>query len=296
MDLGSLELQIFVSLTVVLGGAFVALVCDYLKGNNEQLREHNIELRVRKEEQERKLLLDPVGFLGQMLPGGSSASRPGSQPASAGSRASRAANVHEVMQSFAAPEALMEAETRASRLHARNPEEEYETADVPPLTQRRGRPRPGRKPAKTTRPAAESYADWVRPEVIARIARKADAAAAYGSDIREELDSEREAELPQPLNAADNWDIRQKIVPNREKQTRAGNESERRTAESVEKTCEPALAAAEITVPVVTEEAVTVAEYRLTNEEAARLQREIERVSQLERQPAAPAPGTILRP
>ena len=51
MDIGAFELQIFVSLVVVLGAAFVALVCDYLKGNNEQLRERNIELRVRREEQ-----------------------------------------------------------------------------------------------------------------------------------------------------------------------------------------------------------------------------------------------------
>ena len=66
MDLGSLELQIFVSLTVVLGAAFVALVCDYLKGNNEQLREHNIELRVRKEEQERRMVVDPAVYLNQV--------------------------------------------------------------------------------------------------------------------------------------------------------------------------------------------------------------------------------------
>ena len=66
MDLGSLELQIFVSLTVVLGGAFIALICDYLKGNNEQLREHNIELRVRKEEQERRMVVDPAVYLNQV--------------------------------------------------------------------------------------------------------------------------------------------------------------------------------------------------------------------------------------
>lgn len=58
MELGALELHIFVSLVVILGAAFVALICDFLKGNNEQLREHNIELRVRQEEQER--FLGPV--------------------------------------------------------------------------------------------------------------------------------------------------------------------------------------------------------------------------------------------
>lgn len=65
MDLGALELQIFVSLVVVLGSAFVALVCDYLKGNNEQLRERNIELRVRTEEQERFAILNPSAWLSQ---------------------------------------------------------------------------------------------------------------------------------------------------------------------------------------------------------------------------------------
>lgn len=52
MDSGTLELQIFISLIVVLATAFVALVCDYLKGSNESLRERNIELRVRSEERE----------------------------------------------------------------------------------------------------------------------------------------------------------------------------------------------------------------------------------------------------
>ena len=53
MNLGALEVQIFVSLALVLGSVFVALVCDFLKGNNEVLRERNIELRVRQEERER---------------------------------------------------------------------------------------------------------------------------------------------------------------------------------------------------------------------------------------------------
>jgi GGDEF domain-containing protein len=52
MDSGTLEMQIFLSLIVVLATAFVALLCDYLKGSNESLRERNIELRVRQEERE----------------------------------------------------------------------------------------------------------------------------------------------------------------------------------------------------------------------------------------------------
>jgi len=54
MNLGAYQLQIFLSLFVVLGAAFVALVCDLLKGNNEQLRELNIELKVRREEEQKR--------------------------------------------------------------------------------------------------------------------------------------------------------------------------------------------------------------------------------------------------
>ena len=53
MDFGALEVQIFVSLALVLGALFVSLLCDFLKGNNEALRERNIELVVRQEERER---------------------------------------------------------------------------------------------------------------------------------------------------------------------------------------------------------------------------------------------------
>lgn len=50
--MGAMELQIFVSLVVVLGAAFVALICDFLKGSNERLREANLELRVRQDQQQ----------------------------------------------------------------------------------------------------------------------------------------------------------------------------------------------------------------------------------------------------
>jgi hypothetical protein len=53
MGLGSLEVQIFVSLAVILGTALIALIVDFLKGNNENLREHNVELRARQDERER---------------------------------------------------------------------------------------------------------------------------------------------------------------------------------------------------------------------------------------------------
>ncbi len=54
MEFGQYQLQIFVSLVVVLGAAFVALICDFLKRNNEQLRELVVELRVRREEEQRR--------------------------------------------------------------------------------------------------------------------------------------------------------------------------------------------------------------------------------------------------
>jgi hypothetical protein len=54
MELGQYQLQIFVSLVVILGAAFVALICDLLKGNNEQLREFAIELKVRREEEQKR--------------------------------------------------------------------------------------------------------------------------------------------------------------------------------------------------------------------------------------------------
>ena len=53
MELAQYQLQIFVGLVVVLAAAFVALICDFLKGNNEQLRELTIELKVRREEEQR---------------------------------------------------------------------------------------------------------------------------------------------------------------------------------------------------------------------------------------------------
>lgn len=305
MDLGSLELQIFVSLTVVLGGAFVALVCDYLKGNNEQLREHNIELRVRKEEQERRLLLDPAGFLGQWLPGqrqGVARTATAAEPAAV----ARAVAPHEVMQSFADPDALAEAEERAARMHARVIDEPFESVDVPPLTSRRStRNRNNRKSARQARKEPENYADWVRPEVIAKVARRAQATASYTADIREDLETLPEDALPEPLNAPESWDIRQQLPVNA------------RNRRDVVKSSVPPTEAAPAATPAQTavpdafvepsapQEAVAAvaevpqdepAEKKVTPEDAVVLQKEIERVAQLERRPVPAAPGTILRP
>jgi hypothetical protein len=54
MQLDPYQMQIALSLIVILGAALVALLCDLLKGNNEQLRELALELRVRCEEQNKR--------------------------------------------------------------------------------------------------------------------------------------------------------------------------------------------------------------------------------------------------
>ncbi|MEZ5354246.1 MAG: diguanylate cyclase [Bryobacteraceae bacterium] len=58
-----IQLIIFLSLAVVLAITFVALLCDFLKGNNEQLQQRNIELRVRQDERDRLGLSQPLAWL-----------------------------------------------------------------------------------------------------------------------------------------------------------------------------------------------------------------------------------------
>lgn len=172
MDLGALELQIFVSLVVVLGAAFVALVCDYLKGNNEQLRERNIELRVRTEERERFAILNPSAWLSQFR------SRPDlASTVEAGAR--RAPQAPEtVMESQAPEQVLAQAAEREADLLSRTEHGETEFADVPPVAgfdvsaRRRSRRKRGMEGKPDDEAKGNSY-DWVRPEVMARVARKA---------------------------------------------------------------------------------------------------------------------------
>jgi hypothetical protein len=54
MELGQHQMQVILSLVVILVAALVALICDLLKGNNEQLRELAIELKVRREEENKR--------------------------------------------------------------------------------------------------------------------------------------------------------------------------------------------------------------------------------------------------
>jgi GGDEF domain-containing protein len=53
-------LQLIVSVVIILGAAAVALICDLLKRNNEQLREMNLELRIRREEEQRHAKMAPA--------------------------------------------------------------------------------------------------------------------------------------------------------------------------------------------------------------------------------------------
>jgi hypothetical protein len=54
MELGHYQLQLFVSSLVIVGAAVAALFCDFLKRNNDQLRELTIELKIRHEEEQRR--------------------------------------------------------------------------------------------------------------------------------------------------------------------------------------------------------------------------------------------------
>lgn len=68
MALGSLEVQIFVSLAVVLIAGFIALIVDYLKGANENLRVQNADLRARQEERDKLLEAGVLSYSKQEEP------------------------------------------------------------------------------------------------------------------------------------------------------------------------------------------------------------------------------------
>lgn len=67
MDALTLEFQPFLSLLLVLASALVALIVDYFKGNNEHLRERNIELRVRQEERRENRSLEAIEWLQNLI-------------------------------------------------------------------------------------------------------------------------------------------------------------------------------------------------------------------------------------
>ncbi len=80
MELGSFQLRLFVSVAVILGAALIALIVDYLKGSNEQLRERNIELLVRSEERERRTESGMAGGLKRPIVMRAPEVKPGGHP------------------------------------------------------------------------------------------------------------------------------------------------------------------------------------------------------------------------
>lgn len=139
MDLAALELQIFVSLAVVLGVAFVALLCDFLKGNNERLRERNIEYRVRETERGASVsaseLLQGIVAIGQnpelarkILPGAGAASAdaPATPVVAAEPAPERG------VSTWATKEELERLAERAARIRARHEARKPEPVPAPP--------------------------------------------------------------------------------------------------------------------------------------------------------------------
>ncbi len=171
MDLGALELQIFVSLVVVLGSAFVALICDYLKGNNEQLRERNIELRVRTEERERFAILNPAAWLSQFRGDPAAVSNVADAPPAPVAAES-------VMESHATAEGLAQVAEREASLMSRAEAGVDTLAAVPSVagfdvSERRKSRRKRGSAGETADTSGESSYDWVRPDVMARVERRA---------------------------------------------------------------------------------------------------------------------------
>jgi len=50
MEIAPHQMQLFVCMVLIVGAALVAIMCDFLKRNNQQLRELTLELKVRREE------------------------------------------------------------------------------------------------------------------------------------------------------------------------------------------------------------------------------------------------------
>jgi hypothetical protein len=85
MELIGNHLQVFISIVLILAAIAVALVCDLLKRNNEHLREVNAELRVRREEEQRRnqILMQAAQAAIAGPAGGAALPAPGEQRAGA---------------------------------------------------------------------------------------------------------------------------------------------------------------------------------------------------------------------
>jgi len=141
----SLEMQIFVGLAVVLGTVFVALLCDYIKGHNEQLRENNVAYRVRQQEWERFGLVQSIARL-QSLASSAAAAPPQAVPETDA-------------RVWATKEELEELAGRAARIRARAevPDEApAKTSTTAPTTAPSVDPTPRFKLIRMDAPTAES--------------------------------------------------------------------------------------------------------------------------------------------
>jgi hypothetical protein len=95
MEFGQYQMQIALSLIVILGAALVALICDLLKGNNEQLRELAIELKVRREEENKRFQMLAPHALAAAAGNGIAAAIPAMTPAAVERSEKRAQQIDE---------------------------------------------------------------------------------------------------------------------------------------------------------------------------------------------------------
>lgn len=135
MEFAGNNLQIFISLTLILCAAAVALVCELLKRNNEHLRELNAELRVRNEEERlrNQMLIQSAAALTAVSPS-LPAPKPVPEPAAPAPQAaldrgaeyaSRHGRRHEPRHSAAEPPAAAEPQPGTTLAEARQLAREF---------------------------------------------------------------------------------------------------------------------------------------------------------------------------
>ncbi len=168
MELAQYQLQIFVSLVVILGAAFVALICDFLKGNNEQLRELTIELKVRREEEQRRTQTMAAR---PMKAAPAPAEKRVESPTSAPAVRSMAARPQERKRTPSA-DALAAMERGASMAAAPGPRRAVEPQPEPEVR----REAASGKPEVVSKPVAIGKTDW--NSLLARRAERSAAPAA----------------------------------------------------------------------------------------------------------------------
>jgi len=110
--------EIFVSLAVILGTALVAFICDFLKRNNEQLRELTIELKVRQEETQRRQTM--TARVAQTA-APTAAAKPPAQPVKKAFENAHAVAAPRERKRVIAPEALAAMERGAQRASVPRP-------------------------------------------------------------------------------------------------------------------------------------------------------------------------------